>query len=202
MEDKEVFENHHSIFEALCLIGSSVRKYPEAWKLAEKVMEHQKKPSHDIHHISRVYLQALYIFQCEKVIKDAFSESDLEVLEDYVALGAIFHDVTDKKLSGNYSNEMKSVLETIFPNDNHKIEDILWIVSNVSWSKEKARSKEENEFLFNIKNGLKHAALCIVSDADRLDAIGAVGLARCFSYGGEINRPIFSNNKDVNLSCL
>ena len=56
---------------------------------------------------------------------------------------------------------------------------------------------------FKGKNNIqefKSPELDVVQDADRLDAMGAIGIARCFNYGGYINRPIYDPDVKPNIN--
>jgi uncharacterized protein len=126
---------------------------------------------HDWFHIERVYKNALLIAQEEAC--------DLTV----VKLGALLHDIADSKFHDGD--------ETIGPKtarlfleaekvDEATIVHVVNIIENISFKGgnfEKKFSSKELE---------------IVQDADRLDAIGAIGIARCFNYGGFKNRALYN----------
>lgn len=120
---------------------------------------------HDWWHMYRVWKLAKHIAKKEK--------ADLFVVE----LSALLHDIADVKFNPNSSplGEVEKILAP-FGLERPLIERIAFIVENISFSKELA-GKE-----FNDKEGL------IVRDADRLDAIGAMGIARAFAYGGKLGR--------------
>lgn len=116
---------------------------------------------HDNHHIFRVTRLALHIAnQIEE-------EVDLFLVE----LVALLHDVDDPKLNDSYEGIAEKFLhENHVPNE--LIKDILDMIHRVSFT--------------STKKGLLQTKLegKIVQDADRLDAIGAIGIARTFAYGG------------------
>ncbi len=124
---------------------------------------------HDWYHIERVRKNALYICEQEKA-------GDPFVIE----MAALLHDIPDGKL--NESEEAGFIkLERFFAglslNGSLKA-DIIEIVSSISF---KGGEKVE----------LTSTEAKIVQDADRLDAIGAIGIARTFAYGGSKGQAIY-----------
>ena len=132
-------------------------------KTAEFVKSCSKdnEPGHDFSHIIRVRNMALLLSKDYK--------SDIFLVE----LLALLHDVEDHKL--NSGNSVSSFLDTLDLDSDLK-EKILYILPRLSFSKYPT-----------LPNGFPIEGK-IVSDADRLDAIGAMGIARAFSYGGSHNR--------------
>lgn len=120
---------------------------------------------HGADHSIRVYNNALNI-------RKAYECNEL-----YVDLGALLHDVDDYKLFNNKNNEnaRKFLIENDF--DSEAIEDIIEIINSVSFTKNKGTKPNTLE-------------ASIVQDADRLDAIGAIGVARTFMYSGKNGRGI------------
>jgi uncharacterized protein len=144
--------------------------------IIEKVYEKVKAQfeadttGHDWHHIQRVVDVALYIQEREG--------GDREIVE----LAALLHDISDHKLNGGKLNHGGNVATEIlnelgFPS--HKTELIASIVDGVSYKGAGVADKMDS-----IEGK-------IVQDADRLDAIGAIGIARAFAYGGHKNRPLY-----------
>jgi len=128
---------------------------------------------HDWFHIERVYKNALLIAKHEQV--------DTLV----VALGALLHDIADSKFhNGDETVGPKIAREFLFEEnaDSHVIEHVIKIIENISFKGG------------NTPQQFKSLELDAVQDADRLDAIGAIGIARCFNYGGFKNRPLFNPN--------
>jgi len=128
---------------------------------------------HDWFHIERVYNNAKLIAKEEDV--------DLFVVE----LGALLHDIADSKFhdgdEGIGPKKAASFLEDIkVPAD--IIEHIVNIIIHVSF-KSGLESGEAVKF--------NSPELQVIQDADRLDAIGAIGIARAFNYGGFKNRSLF-----------
>ncbi len=127
---------------------------------------------HNFSHIQRVVHNALEINLKEKA--DGF----------FVEAGALLHDVADDKLFDKLEaeKELKCFLNKIGVSTD-AINRILCIIEVVSFGKEFDNKKELNP------------EQKVVCDADRLDAMGAVGIARTFHYGGSKNRELF--NKDI-----
>jgi uncharacterized protein len=122
---------------------------------------------HDWFHIQRVYKNALLIAKGEKCD------------ETVVKLGALLHDIADSKFH-NGDETVGPKVARAFLESQDVLEDIIihviQIIENIS---------------FKGGNTEKHFSsieLNIVQDADRLDAIGAIGIARAFNYGGFKNR--------------
>ena len=107
-----------------------------------------------------------------------------------VKLGALLHDIADSKFHGGDEHigpqKARAFLERQDV-DQSTIDHVLQIIENISF---KGGNFEKN---FHSKE------LEIVQDADRLDAIGAIGIARTFNYGGFKNRPIYNPSIQPNL---
>ncbi len=125
---------------------------------------------HDWFHIERVYKNAINIAEGENV--DSL----------VVALGALLHDIADSKFfNGDETIAPKLVTEFLLSQncDSAVIEHVVQIVKNISF-------KGGNK-----KQSFTSPELDVVQDADRLDALGAIGIARAFNYGGFKNRKIY-----------
>ncbi len=126
--------------------------------------------SHDWYHIERVWKLAKLIQQSEG--------GDLLVIE----LAALLHDVSDHKYNGGDWNKGSQLTKEILLNFNAPLElaeKVEKVVSLVSYKG--ARVTDSSDTL----------EARIVQDADRLDAIGAIGIARAFAFGGSKNRPLY-----------
>lgn len=126
---------------------------------------------HDWWHTYRVWHMA------KKINEQEFGDPFI------VELGALFHDIADSKFCTD-ENEAIGLISGIL--EDHKVQKndinhIANIVKNVSFSKE-----------FRGKLNFKSVELFVVRDADRLDAMGAIGIARAFNYGGFKNRAIYN----------
>ena len=132
---------------------------------------------HDWFHIERVYKNSLLIAKTEPV--DEF----------IVSLGALLHDIADSKFNdGDETIGPKIAREFLFEQnvDSKTIEHVVNIIENSSF---KSSLSKDNTQKFSSPE------LDAVQDADRLDAIGAIGIARCFNYGGFKNRALY--NPDI-----
>ena len=134
---------------------------------------------HDWFHIERVYKNALLISENEKV--DRF----------IVQLGALLHDIADAKFNnGDESIGPKKARE--FLKKQHVDKDIIIHIENIilfiSYKSSLDTSKK-----------FTSPELDVIQDADRLDAIGAIGIARCFNYGGFKNRSLYDPAIEPNL---
>ncbi|MCF7566861.1 HD domain-containing protein [Sabulilitoribacter arenilitoris] len=134
---------------------------------------------HDWFHTLRVFNNALLISKNENV--NPF----------VVQLGALLHDIADSKFhDGNDTIGPKIAREFLFKHnvDSLIIEHVIKIIENISFNKSLDNDKK-----------FKSIELDVVQDADRLDAIGAIGIARCFNYGGFKNRKLFDPTIKPNL---
>jgi uncharacterized protein len=130
-------------------------------------------------------------FHIERVYKNARLIADGEVCDDTVLkLGALLHDIADSKFhNGDETIGPKIAREFLASNDVDEttIQNVINIIENISFK------GGNTEKLFS------SIELNIVQDADRLDAIGAIGIARTFNYGGFKNRPLYNPNIAPNL---
>src|SRR5699024_8240924 len=107
-----------------------------------------------------------------------------------VILGALLHDIADYKFTAGNENIGPKKAAVFLKSQNvaeEIIENVVKIIKNISFKggnfQQKWNSKE----------------LEIIQDADRLDAIGAIGIARTFNYGGYKNRKIYNPEIKPNL---
>ncbi len=136
---------------------------------------------HDWFHIERVFKNAILISKEEKV--DVF----------VVSLAALLHDIADPKFhEGDEKIGPKKAKEFLISQKVSKkiVEHVIKIIKYVSFKNSFNKTKKT----FTSKE------LEVVQDADRLDAIGAIGIARCFNYGGFKNRPLYDPAILPNLS--
>jgi uncharacterized protein len=124
---------------------------------------------HDFNHSIRVYENA-------RNIAAGYPACDLLV----VSLAALLHDVDDHKLFSTENNQNARAFLQSQPVRQDEIECICTVINAVSFSKNRGKRPESLEGQ-------------IVQDADRLDAIGAIGIARTFAFGGKNGRSIESS---------
>ena len=134
---------------------------------------------HDWFHIERVYKNALLIAK----------EEDCDVI--VVKLAALLHDIADSKFhSGDESIGPKIAREFLESQNVSEeiISHVIAIIENISFKGG------------NFEKTFASKELEIVQDADRLDAIGAIGIARTFNYGGFKNRTLYNPNIQPKLN--
>lgn len=128
---------------------------------------------HDYYHALRVYKTSLYL--AEKEDADKFT----------VSLAALLHDIDDWKFSDHNETNTLNIeyFLTSVGVDSSTIEKVSTIIKTMSY---KGGIVDSTQYTLEGK---------VVQDADRLDAIGAIGIARTFTYGGNKNRVIY--NPDI-----
>jgi uncharacterized protein len=134
---------------------------------------------HDWFHIQRVYNNALHIGKAE--------QCDLTVVQ----LGALLHDIADSKFH-NGDESVGPETARIFL-ESHNVDEttiahVVKIIENVSFKGG------------NFAKDFHSKELEVVQDADRLDAIGAIGVARAFNYGGFRGRALYDPEIVPNLN--
>ena len=143
-------------------------------------LEHEGS-GHDWFHIERVYNLSRFLANEEKA--DNF----------IVEMTALLHDIDDWKFS-NGTKTNTTITEEFLNSvnvDKESINKIITIIKTMSFKGGVVNSTQ------NTIEGM------IVQDADRLDAIGAIGIARTFAYGGSKNRPIYDPNiAPINFTSL
>ena len=154
-------------------------------QLIEKTIEFVKSQlegaegGHDWWHIYRVWNNAKHIAKTEQV--------DQTVVE----LGALLHDIADSKFH-NGDEEIGPATARKFleaqNTESNVIEHVENIIRHISFKGG------------NHTQSFKSLELDVVQDADRLDAIGAIGIARTFNYGGHFGRALYDPNIKPNLN--
>jgi len=126
-------------------------------------------------------------FHTERVLKNSQLISKNEAVDEFVvSLGALLHDIADSKFhNGDETIGPKVAAEFLKSQELSVIivEHVVQIINNISFKGGRVVR------MFSSKE------LDVVQDADRLDAIGAIGIARTFNYGGFKNNIIY--NPDI-----
>lgn len=134
---------------------------------------------HDWFHIERVWKQSQNIAQsynCNYLV---------------VELGALLHDIADPKFFNGDENIGPETAEKFLVENNVDpkiIKEVIYIIKNISFKNRNETAKEQP------------IELQIVQDADRLDAIGAIGIARTFNFGGFKNNPMYDPHTPPQLN--
>jgi len=134
---------------------------------------------HDWFHIERVLKLSKKIAQTE--------DCNLEVVE----LSALLHDIADPKFHKGDETVALKISREFLESQNAEeeiIQQVLFIIQNISF-------KNRNEVPADLPIELK-----IVQDADRIDAIGAIGVARTFNFGGFKNNLMYHPNIQPKLN--
>lgn len=144
----------------------------------KKTLENAES-GHDFYHIERVYKNAQLIAQTENC--------NLEIVQ----LAALLHDIADSKFhNGDETIGPKTALDFLTSQNVNQtsIDHVVKIIENISFKGG------------NFQRDFNSIELQIVQDADRLDAIGAIGIARTFNYGGYKNNPMHIPNLEPKLN--
>jgi uncharacterized protein len=122
---------------------------------------------HDFYHAKRVMNNAVQI------------SKNMDIDLNIVRIAALTHDLIDKKVTSDIMKSINDLEKTLFEigYPNNDVVTVIHIIKNISYSKGSIPDSLEGK---------------IVQDADRLDAIGAIGIARTFAYGGKNNRMIYN----------
>src|SRR5439155_26521415 len=161
------------------MAGNTLVEYNQAQQAAlEKTKQFVREKlseectGHDWYHIERVWRNACRIAESEKV--------DMFVVE----LAALLHDIADWKFTGDVksgSRVARHWLESI-PVEEPVIQHVCEIIDNLSYKGAGVKD------CMNTREGM------VVQDADRLDSLGAIAVARTFAYGGWKQRSIYDPN--------
>ena len=122
---------------------------------------------HDFDHTMRVYRMALRIAEREGAVVKV------------VSLAALLHDVDDRKISPETCEKKERAVSFLRKNgaDEELVGQVVQAISEISFSEGNGKPSTLE-------------GMC-VQDADRLDAIGAIGIARAFAFGGSRNRRMY-----------
>lgn len=129
---------------------------------------------HDWHHIERVFRMSLILAGKENA--DTF----------ICALGALLHDIADHKFHpddlGKNQRDAKAMMQK-YAVDEKSIKKVIQLIGEISYKGA------------GVATPVSTMEAACVQDADRLDAIGAIGIARAFAYGGSKGRPLYDPDK-------
>ncbi|MBQ0137761.1 MAG: HD domain-containing protein [Kurthia sp.] len=149
-----------------------MNKIEKCQELVKEIYD-QFDASHDFQHIERVLMNARAIMETEE-------QANREVIE----LAVLLHDVSDPKYTKDKSNEEKILRAlNLTPEEELHIKEV---IASVSFS----GGNEMPTTTIEAK---------IVQDADRLDALGAVGIARTFAFGGAKGRPLYDDAEEIRM---
>ncbi len=141
---------------------------------------------HDWFHIERVWKISKKIAEKEG--------GNLEVIE----LSALLHDIADPKFHNGDETLTLKISKDFLDSQNVSseiIEQVLFVIKNISF-----KNQVENSSSLNSKRWKNFPVeLQIVQDADRIDAIGAIGIARTFNFGGFKNNLMYHPEIKPNL---
>ncbi len=134
---------------------------------------------HDWFHIERVYNNALLIARGE--------QCDLTIVQ----LGALLHDIADSKFHDGDETLGPAKAWEFLETQNVPEETIIHVVNIIENISFKGG---------NFEKKFRSVELDVVQDADRLDALGAIGISRAFNYGGFKNRALYDPAVEPNLN--
>ena len=160
----------------------------KAKKYIEEIFK-EDSSGHDIEHSLRVYKNALEI--SSTIIKQQENNKDFKLNIFIIVLSALLHDVDDYKIKNYNKDNHFQNLDRFFKENHINTEEdiklIKEIISEVSFKAGETQTPKSLEGK-------------IVQDADRLDALGAIGIARAFAFGGSKNRKLYDINNIHELS--
>jgi uncharacterized protein len=145
--------------------------FRNCWKTAEEIYR-EFDASHDLDHIDRVMKNAIDIAATEPSAN-----------EFIIKLGVLLHDIEDAKYKLDDTLSVREILE-MHEADEKLIDKVIACIDSVSYSGGNEKS------ITSIEGA-------IIRDADRLDAIGAIGIARAFTFGGARGRKLYDANEEA-----
>lgn len=164
-----------NLFDILCLCSGLTSDYDE---------------SHDVKHHVDVYKNAITIFFLSDVLDT--QESDRIYLFKLITLSSLLHDTIDHKYKNNLDAKINKL--NLFLIDNYGCEwpDVKWIINNISYSKEVKIGYPLHE------NRWIRLARDVVSDADKIEALGERGILRCKQFSMATN-PTATDSEIIKL---
>jgi len=123
-------------------------------------------------------------FHIERVLKNAILISKTEKVDHFIVqLGALLHDIADAKFYDGDETVGPRIARDFLEKQHVHESEIVHIENIINFISYKSSLSGEKLF--------SSPELQVIQDADRLDAIGAIGIARCFNYGGFKNRALY-----------
>lgn len=130
-------------------------------------------------------------FHIQRVVKNSREIAAGENVDSFIVeLGALLHDIADSKFHDGDESVGPKVARDFLKNQEVSeeiINHVVKIIENISFKGG------------NITQEFTSAELQVIQDADRLDALGAIGIARTFNYGGHKGRPLYDPSIKPNL---
>lgn len=149
-------------------------------KVKDFIETHEFDKSHDFSHVMAVlsHVQRMVLHHPEPKLVPEQAEN--------LNLAALLHDLDDRKFFPGHKNyeNARGVLRQLFPSDWFRIENIVYIISLVSTSSNGNSAPMDDSNLWMLYPRF----------ADRLEAIGQIGVERCRQYSLHVNRPLFTAN--------
>ena len=154
----------------------------EAIKIFAQSVLSDDTTGHDWKHALRVEKNARLLSSSD------FSPGEMKT----ILVSCWLHDTIDDKLAADKRQSIETIKQLLVDNDAsaEQVTEVLHIIQNLSYSKN-LEKKRQLSLMGQI-----------VQDADRLDAIGAIGIARTFYYGGHKKNPLYDDNSPRDLSTL
>lgn len=166
-----------------------MEKLIEVTEAYVKAYMNQYDASHNYRHIQRVRSLALQIEHGQRLLSlqshGPFEGNSYEYDTDLIILASLLHDIGDKKYASRPNNNEDKLIASFLIEKGASEElaiKVEMIATHVSYSSEIKDPQKVLDIISQIPE------LAIVQDADRLDALGAVGIGRTFTFGGARGR--------------
>ena len=131
-------------------------------------------------------------FHIQRVVKNAREIANEEQVDEFIVeLGALLHDIADSKFHNGDESVGPRVAREFLKKEGvaeEVIDHVVKIIENISFKGG------------NVDQKFTSAELDVIQDADRLDALGAIGIARTFNYGGHKGRALYDPEIKPNLN--
>ena len=158
-------------------------KYETIFEICQKLTK-DRDNSHDIKHMVQVYLNSMKIYKNMCSLRKENLNSEMYTM---IMIVSLMHDIYDHKydVDGNQKEKLATELIKIGLGKD-KIESIFKIIDRISFSYEKRKREEigimDQPYIFVELNDFEREIRDIVSDADKLEAMGIFGIQRCLEY--------------------